>query len=62
MWGDGVVELVVKYSLGLDNYMVVDVSDAVVVDVVVGDVVDAAVVIDPTMPLLVLAWSTVTYW
>ena len=60
MWGDGVVELVVKYSLGLDNYMVVDVSDAVVVDVVVGNVVDAAIVIDPTMPLLVLAWSTVT--
>ena len=60
MWGDGVVELVFKYSLGLDNYMVVDVSDAVVVDVVVGDVVDAAVVIDPAMPLLVSAWSTVT--
>ena len=60
MWGDGVVELVVKYSLGLDNYMVVDVSDAVVVDVVVGNVVDAAIDIDPTMPLLVLAWSTVT--
>ena len=60
MWGDGVVELVVKYSLGLDNYMVVDVSDAVVVDVVVGNVVDAAIVIDPTMPLLVLAWSMVT--